>query len=388
MSEPSGVQYGGFWIRFLALLADSAIVFLFFALAVAGAAMALEPALLVPAALTAAGLGVLYWPVLQASRQQATLGKSIVGLKVTRFDGRRISILRAVWRELTKAVSAGPALLGYAMAAVMPRKQGLHDILSATYVVREGPARIVPAVAVAAVGFALPLFAGPMVVDAAAMARITDLAKGFVVTVDQYVDVPVEVTKVIQDLQASIQAQAPAAAKAPPPARTKAAATPAKVAKPAPEPKAEPAEAKLVALPLSEPTTVERPKAVEKPKAPTATQTSKPAAQKVAAAKAPRPATPRTAQKIVAGGGLRHNDLMSAVLDRDLHSVNALLKLGKWADKPDSSGTTPLMAAADMGDVKMAESLLRAGADARPAMQIARKRGDSAMMVLLKRHTR
>src|SRR5688572_8629667 len=190
MSEPSGVQYGGFWIRFLALLADSAIVFLFFALAVAGAAMALEPALLVPVALTAAVLGVLYWPVLHASRQQASLGKSIVGLKVTRFDGRRISILRAVWRELSKAVSAGPALLGYAMAAVMPRKQALHDILSATYVVREGPARIVPALAVAAVGFALPPFIGPMVLDAAAVARMTDLAKGFVATVDQYVDVP------------------------------------------------------------------------------------------------------------------------------------------------------------------------------------------------------
>ena len=371
MSEPSGVQYGGFWIRLLALLADSAIVFLFFALAVAGAAMALEPAHLVPVALTAAALGLLYWPVLHASPLQATLGKLVVGLKVTRFDGRRISILRAVWRELTKAAAAAPALLGYAMAAVMPRKQGLHDLLSATYVVREGGAHIVPAVAMAAGGFALPLFVGPMVLDPAAVARITDLGRGFAVTVERHVDVPVEVAKVVHDLRASILAQAPTSTKAPAPA--------AKVAKPAPRPA--PATAPVAKAPEPEP--------APKPEAAEAKLVAAPSpAPKVGAVKVSRPAPPRSAPKVVADGGLRHNDLMSAVLDRDLASVNALLKLGKWADKPDRSGTTPLMAAAEMGDVKVAESLLRAGADARPAMQIARKRGDSTMIVLLKRHTR
>src|SRR6185295_689445 len=154
MSEPTGTQYGGFWVRFLAFLADSAIVFLVCAALLIGAALALGPELPMPVMLGVLLLGFLYWPVMQASGTQATLGKAIVGLKVARFDGRRISILRSVWRELAKVFSAIPLMLGYLLAALMPRKQGLHDLLAATYVVREGPSRILAALAIALAGFA------------------------------------------------------------------------------------------------------------------------------------------------------------------------------------------------------------------------------------------
>ena len=86
--------------------------------------------------------------------------------------------------------------------------------------------------------------------------------------------------------------------------------------------------------------------------------------------------------------GLRHNDLMTAVLDNDVESVNELLRLGTWADKPDSQGVTPLRVATERGDVRMAEALLRAGANARAADQAAQKRGDGEMMVLLARYRR
>ena len=75
MAEPSGTQYGGFWIRFLALLADSAIVFLVSAFLIAGAAMALGPEELTMVALVVWLLGFLYWPVMHASKRQATFGK-------------------------------------------------------------------------------------------------------------------------------------------------------------------------------------------------------------------------------------------------------------------------------------------------------------------------
>ena len=79
---------------------------------------------------------------------------------------------------------------------------------------------------------------------------------------------------------------------------------------------------------------------------------------------------------------------MSAVLDGDVDSLNALLKMGKWPDKPDSQGMTPLMVAAERRDLRMAEALLRAGADGRSAAQLAQKRGDGEMMVLLARYRR
>ena len=94
MSEPTGTQYGGFWIRFLALLADSAIVFLISAALLTGAAMALAPQDMTVAVIAVGVLGFLYWPILHASRLRASFGKALLGLHVTRFDGRRISILR------------------------------------------------------------------------------------------------------------------------------------------------------------------------------------------------------------------------------------------------------------------------------------------------------
>ena len=66
MSEPTGTQYGGFWVRLIALLADSAIVFLSSALIIAGAAMAVGPEALVPIVLAVTLAGALYWPLMHA----------------------------------------------------------------------------------------------------------------------------------------------------------------------------------------------------------------------------------------------------------------------------------------------------------------------------------
>jgi ankyrin repeat protein len=85
----------------------------------------------------------------------------------------------------------------------------------------------------------------------------------------------------------------------------------------------------------------------------------------------------------------RFNDLVTAVLFRDPQAVNDLLAFGKWPDKADSTGMTPLMIAASMGEAQIAEALLKAGADPRragpggqTALSIARERKDAAMLGL------
>ena len=396
MSEPTGTQYGGFWVRLIALLADSAIVFLLSALIIAGAAMTVGPDVLVPIVLVVTVAGAFYWPVMHASRRQATFGKSIVGLKVTRFDGRRIGLLRSLWREIAKFFSSAVLMLGYILAAFTPRKQALHDLMSATYVVREGPARVISALAVTVAGFALPMVVGPMIVGAAVLSSITDMAQDVISEprpMKQAARPAAPVAKPEQPVT-----PAPAPVKVPdvkPAAAPQKAESVASVAKPELAP--QPASVQAAAAPVAEPEVA--------PKAPKATTVVKPKAKvavaqpKMAAAK-PKPdasglkMVARPTQPAAQGHdlkrvtGLRHNDLMTAVLDNDTQSVTELLRLGKWPDKPDSKGVTPLMVATERGDLRMAELLLRAGADARSAGQLAQKRGDGDMMVLLARYRR
>src|SRR5262249_4611374 len=90
----------------------------------------------------------------------------------------------------------------------------------------------------------------------------------------------------------------------------------------------------------------------------------------------------------MAGAGLKYNDLMTAVLAKDVAAVNELLKLGRWVDKPDSRGRTPLMVATAQDDVPTAEALLRGGASPSPAVRVAEQRGNGEKVALLKRYTR
>ena len=73
---------------------------------------------------------------------------------------------------------------------------------------------------------------------------------------------------------------------------------------------------------------------------------------------------------------------------QDVEGVNELIRLGKWVDKPDSRGVTPLMIAAERGDLRVAEALLRGGANARLAVRVAEERRDGEMIQLLKRYSR
>ena len=66
--------------------------------------------------------------------------------------------------------------------------------------------------------------------------------------------------------------------------------------------------------------------------------------------------------------------------------MNELLRQGKWVDKPDGRGVTPIMVAAERGDLRIAEALLRGGANARRAVPVAEKRHDAEMVRLLWRY--
>ena len=158
--------YGGFWIRVLAYAADMSIVTLaLLVLAIpltfmGGAGTALY-------GLIAAIGPIAYFAWLTASDRRATFGKQLCGLAVRHAgSGERISLLRSIARELGKIVSAAILMIGFLLVALTGRKQGLHDMLASTEVVREGPPRIGLALAVAIGGAAVPLVVIPLMFGA------------------------------------------------------------------------------------------------------------------------------------------------------------------------------------------------------------------------------
>lgn len=85
---------------------------------------------------------------------------------------------------------------------------------------------------------------------------------------------------------------------------------------------------------------------------------------------------------------------MTAVLYQDRETVSQLLSLGRWPDRRDSNGLTPLMVAAGNGDAAMVQLLLAGGADrdlqapgGATALEFALERGDAATAQLLQRRS-
>jgi uncharacterized RDD family membrane protein YckC len=82
-------------------------------------------------------LSWIYYASLESSAWQATLGKKILGLKVTDLAGNRISFARASGRFFGKIVSGMILGIGFLMAGFTERKQALHDILAGCLVLRQ-----------------------------------------------------------------------------------------------------------------------------------------------------------------------------------------------------------------------------------------------------------
>ncbi len=146
----TGTHYGGFWIRVIAAIIDAIIVRVVISpitimfggmswLAGMGSGvphlgMALLGGGISVLAIIAAGW--LYEAFMESSSYQATLGKMIFGMKVTDLHGNRISFARATGRHFAKILSGMILCIGFIMAGLTERKQGLHDMLAGTLVRR------------------------------------------------------------------------------------------------------------------------------------------------------------------------------------------------------------------------------------------------------------
>lgn len=138
-----GWQYAGFWVRFLALLIDVIVLGLFTTILAPlfglGPSVAVEDNRFeVDYATNAAGtlVGLLYFIGFWALRGQ-TVGMIPFNLQVVRaVDGTRIDWVRGLLRYAGFIISIIPVFLGLIWAAFDSRKQGWHDKIADTVVVR------------------------------------------------------------------------------------------------------------------------------------------------------------------------------------------------------------------------------------------------------------
>jgi uncharacterized RDD family membrane protein YckC len=143
-----GLQYAGFWIRFAAYLIDVIPISILAGVLnfSTGTAFTCETG---PAGYfrchgggssVGTWLGVLvlgvYW-VLTWSMLGGSLGQKVFGIRVVNAaDGRRIDLGKAIVRYIGFVLSSIPFALGLIWAGFDLRKQGWHDKLANTVVVR------------------------------------------------------------------------------------------------------------------------------------------------------------------------------------------------------------------------------------------------------------
>jgi uncharacterized RDD family membrane protein YckC len=133
------MEYAGFWRRVAAALIDGILVAVV-SWIVTGIFSAVGDGAEVTAQILVLIAAYGYYAGMESSSYQATVGKIALGIQVTDLSGNRISFLRALGRNLAEILSALILLIGYIMVAFTPKKQGLHDLIAGTLVVKKGTA--------------------------------------------------------------------------------------------------------------------------------------------------------------------------------------------------------------------------------------------------------
>jgi len=156
-------NYAGFWLRFVAYIIDYIIIwvaqsFIFIPIlgilglsfasgmeaggadvdsAAAVGMLAGMLAAMAATALLSSIIALLYWTLMESSKFQGTVGKIALGIKVTDTDGNKLDFVKALVRNLCKIISGLILCIGYIMAGFTDKKQGLHDMIANTLVVKK-----------------------------------------------------------------------------------------------------------------------------------------------------------------------------------------------------------------------------------------------------------
>ena len=132
MIDMKNPYYCGFWIRFLAAILDGLIIGLPVGIIGWGLAFATGISTLMYVAQLASLILIVYLDGIKGG----TPGKLILGMRIVNEEGNYIGIPMAILRYIGKLLSGVILGIGYLMIAFTDKKQGLHDKIAKTFVVK------------------------------------------------------------------------------------------------------------------------------------------------------------------------------------------------------------------------------------------------------------
>jgi|CZKI01.1.fsa_nt_gi uncharacterized RDD family membrane protein YckC len=154
VAQPGQFEYGGFGLRFVAKFIDGIVLFLaglavnmtvaailfgtpnYFGralMAVSAHQRLVFQAITIPSGMVLA----IAYACFFISRWDATPGKMVMGLKIVRSDGAKLSIGRIVGRYFAEWVSGIILFIGYLMVIFDDERRALHDRICDTRVIKE-----------------------------------------------------------------------------------------------------------------------------------------------------------------------------------------------------------------------------------------------------------
>ena len=86
-------------------------------------------------------IGIVSWifynAILESSVFQATIGEMLLSVKVVDLFGKKVGFLRAMFRCISTILSILPFGLGIWYITTDPKKQGWHDLIAGTFVIKK-----------------------------------------------------------------------------------------------------------------------------------------------------------------------------------------------------------------------------------------------------------
>jgi uncharacterized RDD family membrane protein YckC len=149
ITTPYAQKYAGFWFRALAAVIDEVLsqvllILLVWILVFNLVLLMFQTSTKAEIVFAGKVLGYivgflihwLWFTAAESSKWQGSVGKKILGLKVVDDRGKRIGFGRANARYWSKYVSILILFIGFAMVAFTKKKQGLHDKIAGTLVIK------------------------------------------------------------------------------------------------------------------------------------------------------------------------------------------------------------------------------------------------------------